>query len=134
MEMEVDPEPDEPAPIDWTDPFASFFLVGEDVVLPDEQALLGSLAAASRETFRHEESLWNLALCLAYGSDELGAAAARAFFEAVADQGDAERMEWMRRTLEGSGFVPSGLPEEAGRRAFERLRSTCPPALSAMLS
>jgi hypothetical protein len=134
IDVEMDPEQDEPSPVDWTDPFASFFLVGEDVVLPDERALLGSLAVAPRETFRREESLWNLALCLAYGSDELGTAAARAFFEAVGEQGDAERIEWMRRTLEGTGFVPSGLPEEAGRRAFERLRSTCPPALSDQLS
>lgn len=115
------------SPIDWRDPFEPFFLLGDDIELPEEQLLLRSLAAASRETFRDQGALWNLALCLAYGSDEVGAAAARAFFDAVAGQGGAERFEWMTRTLRGSGFIASGIPEEAGQRAVERLRSGRPP-------
>ena len=133
-EIDVEVDADEPPPIDWTDPFESYFLVGDEVALPEERALLASLAVSSRETFRREESLWNLALCLAYGSDQVGAAAARAFFEAMGDQGGGERLEWMRRTLRSDGFVPSGIPEAAGRRAFQRLRSTCPSSLSAKLS
>jgi hypothetical protein len=120
---------DASASIDWSDPFESFFIVG-DVELPDEEALLGSLASASPATFRDEGALWNLALCLAYGSDEVGAAAARAFFRSVAEQGGSERLEWMHRTLRGSGFVHSGIPEEAGRRGVRRLRSSCPPSLT----
>ncbi len=120
----------EPAPtVDWTDPFESYFLDGDAVDLPEEEVLLRSLAVVSRETFRNEEALWNLALCLAYGSDALGAAAARAFFEAVSDQGGGDRIEWMRRTLQSDGFVPSGIPVAAGRRAYQRLRSSCPPSL-----
>jgi hypothetical protein len=133
-DIDIELDPDQDPPIDWTDPFASFFLVGEDVVLPDERALLASLAVASRDTFLHDEALWNLALCIAYGSDAVAAAASRAFFDAVAAPGGDDRLDWMRRTLEGSGFVPSGIPEVAGRRAFDRLRSTCPPALSARLA
>ncbi len=133
-EIDVELDTDEPLPIDWTEPFESYFLVGEEVTLPDERSLLASLAAATRETFRREESMWNLALCLAYGSEEVAAAAARAFFEAVGDQGGGERLEWMRRTLRSDGFMPSGIPEDASRRAYQRLRSSCPPALSAKLS
>jgi hypothetical protein len=126
--LEVDVVEDAPA-VDWTDPFESYFMVGDVVELPEEEALLESLRAASPETFRHEEALWNLALCLAYGSDALGAAAAQAFFAAAADHGGSDRIEWMRRTLQSDGFVPSGIPLPAGRRAYQRLRSSCPPSL-----
>ena len=44
-----------------------------------------------------------------------------------------ERVEWMRRTLRGSGFVHSGIPEEAGLRAVTRRRSSCPPGLASRL-
>jgi len=116
--------------IDWSERFQSYFLVGDEVELPEQRALLESLASASTETFRHDEALWNLALCLAFGSDVVGEAAARTFFSAVAGQGSAERLEWMSRTLLGQGFVPSGIPVEAGRRACRRLRSSCPPAFA----
>jgi hypothetical protein len=120
--------------IDWTDPFESYFLCGDEVDLPEERVLLESLSVVSPETFRHEGALWNLALCLAYGSDQVAAAAARAFFDAVAEQDARDRVEWMNRTLLSRGFVPSGIPVEAGRRGVERLRSSCPPALTARLS
>ncbi len=119
-----------PPGIDWTERFQSYFLVGDAVELPEQRALLESLSAVSPETFRHDEALWNLALCLAFGSDVVGEAAARTFFSAVAEQGSAERLEWMSRTLLGQGFVPSGIPSEAGLRGCRRLRSSCPPALT----
>jgi hypothetical protein len=122
------------AQIDWRDPFESFFLVGDAVELPEEEALLESLATASRDTFRDESALWNLALCLAYGSDQVGAAAARAFFSAVEEQGAVERLDWMSRTLLGNGFVHSGIPQEAGQRAVRRLRNSCPPSLTGRLA
>jgi hypothetical protein len=115
--------------IDWSDPFESYFLVSDDVELPDEQAILESLSVVPRETFRHDGALWNLALCLAYGSDQVGAAAARAFFDTITEHGNVERLEWMSRTLLGNGFVPSGIPAEAGQLAFTRLRSLCPSSL-----
>jgi TPR repeat protein len=114
--------------IDWSNPFESYFLVG-DVELPDERTILESLPVVPRETFRHDGALWNLALCLAYGSDEVGVAAAKAFFDTITEQGNVERLEWMSRTLLGNGFVPSGIPAEAGQRAFQRLRSLCPSSL-----
>jgi hypothetical protein len=113
--------------VDWSERFQSYFLVGDEVELPEEQALLESLRTVPHETFRHEEALWNLALCLAFGSDAVGEAAGRTFFAAVAEHGSVDRLEWMSRTLLGNGFVPSGIPAEAGRRGCERLRSTCPP-------
>src|SRR5262249_38709778 len=95
---EIDVALDDSPGIDWSDPSESYVPLGNEVALPDAQALLESLSVASRETFHHEDAMWNLALCLAYGSDELGAAAARAFFDAVAHQGGGERLDWMSRT------------------------------------
>jgi TPR repeat protein len=123
-----------PPSIDWSNPFESYFLVSDDVELPEARAILESLPVVPRETFRHDGALWNLALCLAYGSDEVGAAAAKAFFDTVTEQGNVERLEWMSRTLLGNGFVPSGIPAEAGQRAFQRLRSNCPPSLQGTAS
>jgi hypothetical protein len=141
IEPEIEPEvdivvelaADEGPGIDWSERFQSYFVVGDDVELPEQQALLESLSVVAPETFRHDEALWNLALCLAFGSDAVGEAAARTFFSAVAEQGSVERLEWMSRTLLGQGFVPSGIPTEAGRRACQRLRSSCPPALTRRL-
>ena len=129
--VDLDIEEVIPSPsIDWTERFQSYFLVGEEISLPDEDALLASLSCAPRDTFQHDEALWNLALCMAYGSDAVAEAAARTFWEVVAEQGNLDRLAWMDRTLLGNGFVPSGIPAEAGRRAHERLESVRPPALS----
>ncbi|HVY49272.1 MAG TPA: hypothetical protein VHB21_25450 [Minicystis sp.] len=129
-DVEIDWAEDEARPaVDWTKGFSSFFLGGEPVVLPDDDALLASLAAAPRAIFEHDEALWNLALCLAYGSDRVGEAAARAFFDAILELGRLDRLEWMSRTLQSQGFVPSGIAADAACRAFERLRALCPPAL-----
>jgi hypothetical protein len=132
-EVSVDVDLEEVPAIDWTERFHAYFLVGSEVELPEQRALLESLSAVSRETFRHEEALWNLALCLAFGSDAVGEAAARTLFATVLDQGGEGRLAWMSRVLLGNGFVPSGIPREAGRRACERLRSSCPPALARAL-
>ena len=32
------------APIDWSDPFESYFLVGDDVTLPDAREVYASIA------------------------------------------------------------------------------------------
>jgi hypothetical protein len=128
VEVEVDwcdASPD----IDWTRGFHDYFLDTGPVSLPDEPALLASLEKLPRDVFRQDEALWNLALCLAFGSDAIGAAAGHAFFEAVLELGALDRLEWMSRTLLGNGFLPSGIPHDAGRRAFERLRALCPPTL-----
>jgi hypothetical protein len=122
------------AHIDWRDPFESFFLVDSDVELPEDGALIASLAVTTAETFQDETALWNLALCLAYGSADVGDAAARAFFAAVPPNRGAERLDWMVRTLRGNGFVHSGISADAGQRGVHRLRQSCPPSLSAKLS
>jgi hypothetical protein len=123
---------DEPS-VDWSRGFCGYFLGGDPVELPAEEELLESLAVVPRRTFLQDEALWNIALCLAYGSERIGEAAGRAFFDAVIEHGSFERLEWMNRTLLGSGFVPSGIAADAGRRAFERLRALCPPDLAVPL-
>jgi hypothetical protein len=124
---------DAPTDVDWSRGFHGYFLIEDDVELPEEEALLESLSTASPATFRHEEALWNLALCLVFGSDAVGDAAARAFFTAVQTYGDVNRVAWMRRTLLDRGFVPVGIPAWAGQRALERLSRACPPVLAPKL-
>jgi hypothetical protein len=130
VEVEIDwCSPPAAPPIDWGRGFHAYFEACETVELPDEAALLASLSTTPREVFREDEALWNLALCIAFGSDRIGEAAGRAFFAAVVEQGALDRLQWMSRTLLGNGFLPSGIPPEAGRRGFERLRALCPPNL-----
>ena len=117
-------------PVDWSTRFQSYFLVGEEVELPEEEALLASLASVPRDTFQHDEALWNLALCMAFGSDAVGEAAAREFYDVVLQHQSLDRLEWMSRTLLGGGFMPSGIPTDAAQVAYRRLQSLCPPALS----
>ena len=95
--------------------------------------LLGSLAETPRETFLHDEGLWNLALCLSFGSERLGLTAAGVFFETIDAFDRADRIEWMCRTLRSSGFMPSGIPRGAGNRALDLLRRVCPPQLRSAL-
>jgi hypothetical protein len=134
-ELEVELEAEQAGAIDWREPFEPFFLVEDGVELPDERAILASLASASRETFQDESALWNLALCLAYGSEAIATAAARTFFDSVATEGTgAERIDWMLRALLGSGFVCSGIPREAGARGVRCLHESCPPGMTGMLS
>jgi hypothetical protein len=127
-DIEVDIDLGAPLDIDWSRRFHGEFLIDDTVELPDELALLESLSAASPETFRDDDAMWNLALCLIFGSDAVGHAAAGAFFDAV--QGDRDRVAWMRRTLLDRGFVLVGVPASAGRRALERLSRVCPPSFA----
>jgi hypothetical protein len=134
-DIHVDVDVSNPAggDINWSHRFQSYFYVDGAVELPDEKALLESLSSVSRDTFRQEEALWNLALCLAFGSEKVGTAAARAFFDVVTEEDSEERLAWMSRVLLAKGFVPSGIPPAAGRLAFRRLQSLCPPALTPKL-
>jgi hypothetical protein len=119
--------------IDWGRGFSAYFLVGADVELPDEHALLHSLTTESRETFIHDEAMWNLALCLAFGSDAVASAAAAVFFDVVTAHDLLDRIEWMSRTLLSRGFMPSGIPHEAGYRGLAHLQNVCPPGLQTNL-
>lgn len=115
--------------INWLERFQSYFLVGAEVELPEENELLSSLRQTSRETFLHDEALWNLSLCLAFGSDLVADTSARTFFEAIGPEEGVERVEWICRTLLSKGFMPSGIPRSDGMRGIEILRQTCPPEL-----
>jgi hypothetical protein len=123
----------EPA-VDWNVRFHSYFLVGSDVELPEEEQLLKSLHAAPKSTFLHDEALWNLALCLAFGSDVVASETASTFFRsvAIASEHTVERLEWMCRTLLSKGFMPSGIPRVEGNRGIDVLRQHCPAELVAL--
>lgn len=112
--------------IDWDERFQSYFLVGTEVELPEEERLLQSLRETPRATFLHDEAVWNLSLCLAFGSDAVARATAQTFFEAVGLEHGPERLEWICRTLLSKGFMPSGIPRLEGMRGLERLRESCP--------
>ena len=121
-------EPHGPA-IDWNRGFADYFLVNAEVTLPDSDTLLRSLTTTSHETFLNDEAMWNLALCLAFGSNAVASEAADVFFGVVATYEQYDRIEWMTRTLLSRGFMPSGIPHPAGNMGIGRLRQTCPPEL-----
>jgi hypothetical protein len=127
---------DEQETVDWKERFQSYFLVGEDVSLPEEEKLLQSLRETPNATFRHDEALWNLALCLAFGSEVVAEASANKFYDALeVEQTDCcvpERVEWICRTLLSKGFMPSGIPRLEGIRGIEVLRRVCPDSLSAV--
>jgi hypothetical protein len=128
-EPEVQVDFEAPPGIDWSVEFHGFFLRGERVELPDEDELIDSLETVSRAVFRGDPAFWNLALCLCFGSDALAEAAARAFFEIVLAHGALDRLDWMKRTLLGQGFVSSGIPSSTGRSAVARLQRIYPEAL-----
>jgi hypothetical protein len=129
FDIDITVEDSHETSIEWGRGFTAYFLVGVDVELPEEHALLRSLASESRETFIHDEAMWNLALCLAFGSDAVARAAAAVFFDVVTAHDLEDRIEWMSRTLLSRGFMPSGIPHEAGYRGLAHLQSVCPPIL-----
>jgi len=135
IEVDIDMSMDEPAApsIDWNHGFSDYFLVDAEVTLPDDQLLLRSLTNTAHDTFLHDEPMWNLALCLAFGSNPVASVAADVFFDVVATHGNYERIEWMARTLLSRGFMPSGIPHTAGNRGIGRLRQACPDELRVQL-
>ncbi len=129
LDIDITVDDSQETNIDWGRGFSAYFLVGADVNLPDEHALLRSLASESHETFIHDEAMWNLALCLAFGSDAVASAAAAVFFDVVTAHDLQDRVEWMSRTLLSRGFMPSGIPHDAGYRGLAHLQNVCPPGL-----
>jgi hypothetical protein len=127
VDFSVD-EPRQPA-IDWNRGFAEYFLVDAEVTLPDQDTVLRSLTTTSHETFLNDEAMWNLALCLAFGSNAVASVAADVFFDVITAHEQYDRIEWMTRTLLSRGFMPSGIPHPAGNMGIGRLRQACPPEL-----
>jgi hypothetical protein len=119
--------------VDWNVRFQSYFLVGSAVELPEEEKLLRSLHETPKSTFQHDEALWNLALCLAFGTDSVAEASAIKFYDAlemdVEPSRAPERVEWICRTLLSKGFMPSGIPRIEGNRGVDVLRRACPRSL-----
>jgi hypothetical protein len=131
IDIDVDFSAEEPhvPVIDWNRGFADYFLVDAEVTLPDQDMLLRSLTSTDHETFLNDEAMWNLALCLAFGSNAVASVAADVFFDVVATHEQYDRIEWMTRTLLSRGFMPSGIPHPAGNMGIGRLRQACPPEL-----
>ncbi len=128
LDIDIEFDDSELPAIDWTRRFHSFFIVGDAVELPEETLLLASLSATTRDAFAHDEAMWNLALCLAFGSDHVARAAAERFYDSLGERSTA-RVDWMSRTLLSRGFMPSGIPAAAGARGMALLRAACPPHL-----
>lgn len=128
-------DPDDADAIDWKERFQSYFLVGQDVKLPEETLLLASLRETPRTIFLHDEALWNLALCLAFGSDAVAEESAVTFFDALTpgEANAGERVQWICRTLLSKGFMPSGIPRLEGLRGIDVLRQICPIDLQELL-
>ncbi len=121
--------PETPPHFDWLQPIAPFGHINGNLSLPDPGQLLDSLAATHDTVLIQKDAMWNLALCLAFGSDQLAEAAGRAFFRVFAQHSGTDRLQWMPRVLLDRGFLPSGIPAEAGRRGLSVLQACCPPQL-----
>lgn len=119
--------------LDWGQKFCEYFEVDERPMLPDEALLLGSLETVSVGVLAQPEALWNLALCLSFGSDTLARVAARAVCRIVGASSDPEPLDWMVRVLLSRGFLPSGIPLQAGQRGLSVLQQVCPQDLRSQL-
>jgi hypothetical protein len=119
---------------DWSQQFCGYFQMGESFELPDQRVLLRSLQLASLDVLVQPEAMWNLAVCLALGSDALAMAAAHVFFRIMMAYPSRDRLDWMARVLLSRGFLPSGIPLPAGERAVRLLQASCPPELRSPLS
>jgi hypothetical protein len=124
-----------PADFDWTAPMAPFFeRLTYDLELPDEDFLAQSLATTSDTVLVQKDAMWNLALCLAFGSEKLADAAARAFFRVCGRHLDTDGLEWMLRVLLSRASLPYGIPLKAGHRGINVLGTCCPHELLDRLS
>jgi len=119
-------EDPKPAAFDWARPIAPYFQPLESVELPDERLLIGSMSATPSALYVQEDTMWNVALCLAFGSKALAEAAAVRFFDAMSELGTPHKIEWMVFTLLSRGFMPSGIPKDAGQNGFATLLRQCP--------
>ncbi len=122
-----------PRYFNWQQRIVDFFRDVSSLNLPDESLLVGSLPTTMSSVLLQEDAMWNLALCVAFGSDRLADAAAEAFFHAQIEQPAVAGIDWMIRTLLSRGFMPSGIPSEAGEHAISVLRRHCPLELRAEL-
>lgn len=118
---------------DWRQRIVDYFHDVSTLNLPDEALLIGSLPVTSATVLMQEDAMWNLALCLAFGSDALADAVAVAFFAAHQERPEVDGIAWITRTLLSRGFMPSGIPAEAGERGLAALRKRCPSDLRASL-
>src|SRR5690606_28145228 len=69
----------EPA-LDLTEPLLGYLAHWQDATLPDESVLLGTLEQAPPEILIQQQAMWNLALCVALGSERLASAATHFLF------------------------------------------------------
>ncbi len=110
----------------WAQPIAPYFQPLESVELPNESLLIGSLPTTPASMLVQEEAMWNVALCLSFGSKAVAEAVAKRFFEVVSEIGSPAKVEWMVLTLLSRGFMPSGIPKDAGQNGFATLLRVCP--------
>lgn len=120
--------------IDWTEPLLGYLAHWHDAALPPESVLMRDLDLASPEVLIQQQSVWNLALCVAMGSESLSAKASEVLFTTLERFGRPDRLAWILRALSGKGFVASEIPDAAAKRALERLMRACPPRLLAALN
>ena len=118
---------------DWTQRLAEQFDLEHGFDFPDERVLLETLKSTPGEVLLQDDSMWNVALCVAFGSKRVAKAAASAFFKAMGTQEGTERLAWLTRVLLSKGFIPSGIPQDAGVRGLRVLRESCPKQLRVTL-
>ena len=134
------PEPEEvPYPpvsrFDWRSPFTDGYYVDGPIAFPNESLLIATLQSESTEALQYVAAMWNIALCLSFGSDELAAAGGEAFFRTLARTSfPGDRLSWMVRVLLSSGILSSGMPSDPAERALAVLSRMCPEKYAEMLA
>lgn len=118
---------------DWTQRLAEQLDLEHGFDFPDERVLLETLKSTPGEVLLQDDSMWNVALCVAFASKRVAKAAASAFFKAMGTQEGTERLAWLTRVLLSKGFIPSGIPQDAGVRGLRVLRESCPKQLRVTL-
>lgn len=129
------PEPEAPSTtLSFSHPIVGYFSNVDGLVLPDERLLLDVLQKTPQVVLLEQDALWNVALCLSFGKEPLRGVVARRFFETVTAFPQRDGLTWMVMTLESKGFLPSGIPREAGLRGLAALENHCPAHLEAALA
>lgn len=112
-------------PIDWDIKVTDEFMVEGPISFANEQDIIVDLKTANLESFTANMK-WNLTLCLAYGSDKLSTAAAKAIFKVIRKSNNFDSLLWITNTILNTGDVPSKINWDKGVKGLRTLLVNCP--------
>jgi len=113
-----------PRPIDWKKSFVESF--DNPIKFTNETEMIKNLASTSESVLICDDGLWNLALCLSFGSNALAIAAAKAFFKVYEKYQERGVLNYISNYLLSTGRISSGITWEKGERGLKILAQQCP--------